>query len=65
MVDAGSVSADHLLTSRTEHGIDLLGPVAADQSWQAHTGNGFAAAPCVIDWDAKQAICDARATLGW
>jgi transposase len=57
IVDAGYVSADHLLTSRTEHGIDLLGPVADDQSWQAHTANGFAAAQFVIDWDAKQAIC--------
>lgn len=57
IVDAGYVSADHLLTSRAEHGIDLLGPVAEDQSWQAHTGSGFAAAQFVIDWDAKHAIC--------
>jgi transposase len=57
IVDAGYVTADHLLTSRTEHGIDLRGPVADDQSWHAHTGNGFAAAPLVIDWDAKHALC--------
>lgn len=57
IVEAGYVTSDHLLTSRTEHGIDLLGPVADDQSWQAHTGNGFAAAQFVIDWDAKHAIC--------
>jgi transposase len=57
IVDAGDVSADYLLTSRSMHGIDLLGPVVDDQSWQAHTANGFAAAQFVIDWDAKQAIC--------
>jgi transposase len=57
MVDAGDGSADPLLTSRTAHGIALLGPVAEDHSWQAHTGNGFAAAPLLIDWDAKHAIC--------
>jgi transposase len=51
------VSADHLLTSRTEHGIDLLGPVSGDQSWQGQAANGFAAAQFVIDWDAKHAIC--------
>jgi transposase len=57
IVDAGYMSADHLLTSRTEQGIDLLGPVAEDHSWQATTGNGFAAAQFVIDWDARQATC--------
>jgi transposase len=57
LVDAGYMTADHLLTSRTEHGIDLLGPVAADQSWQGQAANGFAAAHFVIDWDAKHAIC--------
>ena len=56
-VDAGYVSADHLLTRRTEHGIDLLGPVPGDQSWQGQAANGFAAAQFVLDWDAKHAIC--------
>ena len=66
IVDAGYVSADHLLTSRTEHGIDLLGPIAADQSWQAHMGTGFAAAQFVIDWDAKHAICpQGQRSVGW
>jgi transposase len=57
LVDAGYVTSDHLLTSRTEHGIDLIGPAAGDQSWQGQSGNGFAAAQFVIDWDAKHAIC--------
>jgi hypothetical protein len=56
-VDAGSVRADHVLTRRTEHGLALRGPSADDQSWQAPTGTGFAAAPFVIDWDATHAIC--------
>lgn len=57
IVDSGYVSADHLVTSCTDHQIDLLGPVADDHSWQAQAGNGFAAAQFVIDWDAKQALC--------
>ncbi len=57
LVDAGYVTADHLLTSRTAHGIDLIGPVAHDHSWQGQAGNGFEAARFVIDWDAKYAIC--------
>jgi nucleotide-binding universal stress UspA family protein len=57
LVDAGDVTSDHLLTSRADHGIDLLGPVADDQSWQGQAANGFAAAQFVLDWDAKRAIC--------
>jgi transposase len=57
IVDSGYVSADHLLTSRNEHQIDLLGPMREDHSWQARAGSGFAAAQFVIDWEAKQAIC--------
>ena len=57
IVDAGYVTSDHLLTSRADHGIDLIGPIAGDQSWQGQTANGFAAAQFVIDWDAKRATC--------
>jgi transposase len=57
IVDSGYVTADHLLSSRSNHQIDLLGPVADDHSWQAKAGEGFAAAQFVIDWDAKQARC--------
>jgi len=56
IVDVGSVTADHLWTSRTEHGRDLMGPAMHDRSWQGQAGNGFAAAQCVIDWDATYAI---------
>jgi hypothetical protein len=51
-VAVGSGTADHLLTSRTAHGLARRGPVRADQSGQEQAANGFAAAPCVIDWAA-------------
>jgi transposase len=57
MVDAGYMSADQLLTSGTDHRIDLIGPVADDHSWQTKAANGFGAAQFVIDWDAQQATC--------
>jgi transposase len=66
LVDAGYVSAAHLLSSRSEHGIDLLGPVASDPSWQAAAGNGFATAQFVLDWEGKQARCPAgQLSVGW
>ncbi len=57
LVDAGSVPSDHLLTRRAEHAIELMGPMAGAQRWQGQTAHGFAAAPCVSDWDAQHAIC--------
>ena len=66
LVDAGSVSADHLLSSRTEYGIDLLGPLANAPGWQATDGTGFAAAQFALDWDAQQARCpQGQLSVGW
>lgn len=57
IVDAGYLCADHLVTSRAEHGIDLLGPAAPDRSWQARTEDGLTAAQFVLDWEAQHATC--------
>ena len=65
IVDSGYMSADHLLTSQTDHGIDLIGPVAGDLSWQAKAGEGFAAAQFVLDWEAHQATCPQGKTSVW
>ena len=57
IVDAGYMTADHLVTSRTEHAVDLLGPVPPDPSWQAKEQGGFETACFAIDWEAHQATC--------
>ena len=57
IVDTGYITAEHLVTSQTEHAIDLLGPLNADQSWQARAENGFALAQFGIDWEAQQVRC--------
>jgi transposase len=57
VVDTGYVDGPHLVSSREEHRIELLGPVTIDPSWQAKAGQGFDAASFVIDWQAKQASC--------
>jgi transposase len=55
--EVGEVTADHLWTRRTDPAIDLMGPTMADRSWPGQAGTGFAAAPCVIAWDAQDASC--------
>ena len=57
VVDTGYVDGPHLVSSREEHRIELLGPVTIDPSWQAKAGQGFDAASFVIDWEAEQATC--------
>ena len=57
IVDTAYVTAEYLVTSRTEHGIDLVGPAPVDPSWQARAGKGYGAAHFVVDWEAEQATC--------
>jgi len=57
LVDSGYIDAELLVSSTTEHAIDLLGPVIADPSWQAKESPGFTAAQFVVDWEAEQARC--------
>jgi transposase len=56
LVDTGYMSATHLLSS-AEQGIDLVGPVALENSWQAQAKEGFDTTAFVIDWEAQQARC--------
>jgi transposase len=57
LVDAGDVTADHRLRSRTAHGSALVGPAPADQRWQGPARNGCAAVHCVLDGEATHASC--------
>jgi len=57
IVDSGYPTADHLLTSQETYGIDVIGPIGADHSWQARAQAGFAAAQFVIDWEQEHATC--------
>jgi transposase len=66
IVDSGYITAEHLVTSQTEHAIELVGPVNSEQSWQARAENGFAIAQFAIDWEAQQAICpQGQTSISW
>src|SRR5437764_4778966 len=57
IVDTGYVDAELLVSSQQKHGIKLVGPVLADNSWQAKAGKGFDLAHFQIDWQNQQATC--------
>jgi transposase len=59
LVDAGYTDAEGLVSSQRDYGITLMGPVAADPSWQAKAEEGFDKASFRIDWEHEVAICPA------
>ena len=54
LVDAGYVSAEHLVGARERHGIDLIGPARLDQSWQKQVDGAFQATDFVVDWERRR-----------
>ncbi len=58
LVDSAYVSAGHLVTARTQHGIDLVGPGRPNVSWQGRSGgDAFTLADFTVDWDRKAVRC--------
>lgn len=66
LVDTGYVCGANLVASRTDHQIELVGPMYADHQWQAKAQQGFALAHFQIDWAEQVVTCprDARACAG-
>ncbi|MAU09032.1 MAG: hypothetical protein CL607_04360 [Anaerolineaceae bacterium] len=54
-VDQGYMSIDHVV-QQAQDGIDLMGAVPDDNSWQARHG-GYDSRQFVVDWDNEQAVC--------
>jgi transposase len=57
IVDAAYVDAGELATSEIEYGVDLLGPVQKDTSWQAKADQGYDLACFVVHWDSQVVTC--------
>jgi transposase len=57
LVYAGYVDSEVVVTSQTEHQVQVVGPVSVDNSWQAREGIGFTVACFSIDWEARRVRC--------
>jgi transposase len=57
LLDAGYINAQILTESQSDHGVDVVGPVRRDPSWQAKAGEGFDLACFAIDWEQQIATC--------
>jgi transposase len=66
LVDSGYMSAEHIVVSQREYGVELLGPVLPDPSWQAKTAGAFGTAAFTIDWKSRIAHCpQGSASVSW
>jgi len=57
LVDNGYIAGHAIVESQKQYGINLIGPVAEDTSWQARHPDGLTADQFQIDWQRQQAIC--------
>lgn len=56
-MDTGYVDGPLLVSSSSQYGIELVGPVIIDPSWQGRAGQGFSVSDFVIDWQAHRVTC--------
>ncbi|MEU6067696.1 transposase [Streptomyces sp. NPDC047082] len=65
-VDAGYVTAAHIVAARDEYGIELVGPVGLDTCHENHEGEHFTQSVFTIDWDARKAVCpQGKVSASW
>ena len=59
LMDTSYVDAQHLVNSHSDYGIELIGPVTPDSSWQAKAQQGFDISCFAVEWDAQRVVCPA------
>lgn len=57
LVDSAYVDGGLLLSSQEQYGVEVLGPILLDPTWQGRAGQGFSSSDFVIDWQAQQVTC--------
>jgi transposase len=57
LVDAGYPDAQSLVNSQVQYQLEVIGPVAVSQRWQAREGPGYSADQFTIDWSLQRVSC--------
>jgi transposase len=66
LVDKGYTDSHVLVDSQQQYGVNIVGPVADDPSWQARSGDGFTKSQFVVDWDRQVVTCPAGTqSISW
>lgn len=56
-MDAGYVTAEHIIDSETNYGVALIGPVRGNPSWQSQKNSKFTADQFQVNWDKQKVTC--------
>ncbi len=62
VVDEGYTTTRAMLDSQQDYGVELLGPVHTNRSWQTTAQQGFDVSQFHIDWQRQQVTCPAGHT---
>lgn len=66
LVDSGYTSGDLLVSSQVEHGVEVIGPLRGDYSWQKKSQQGYDASYFTIDFEHERAICpQGKTNMSW
>jgi len=57
LVDAAYISADLLIQSQDDHGIELVGPPRPGQNWQSKIEGGYTIDRFAVDWSRRIVHC--------
>lgn len=57
LVDCGYTASEILVESARDYGVTIVGPVAADPSWQAREATGYENGAFTINWESHTATC--------
>lgn len=57
LVDAGYVTSEHIVNSQTDYGVELIGPVRTNPSWQTNKHSKFTADQFRVDWEQQVVTC--------
>lgn len=57
LLDRGYVDTCVLIDSQEKHGVEVVGPIRVDTTWQAQSGEGFDVSGFAIDWESQRVTC--------
>lgn len=57
LMDTGYVTAEHIISSETNYGVDLVGPVRGNPNWQSQKNSNFTADQFEVNWNEQKVTC--------
>jgi transposase len=57
LLDRGYVNTNVLIDSQEQYGVEVIGPIKVNTTWQAQSGKGFDVSCFTIDWERHKVTC--------